>query len=139
MSTPTAPDGTLLLQALRHLTPALPMLTELGERFAASGHELSLVGGPVRDAFLGRASPDLDFTTSAAPEQIEAVLGGWADTTWDVGRAFGTIGARRGDVTVEVTTYRADAYDGVTAITSDPKHMSSTDAVSAARRPRRSA
>ncbi|WP_122261718.1 CCA tRNA nucleotidyltransferase [Ornithinimicrobium cerasi] len=111
MPTPTAPDGTLLLQALRHLTPTLPLLTELGERFGASGHELALVGGPVRDAFLGRPSPDLDFTTSASPEQIETVLEGWADTTWDVGRAFGTIGGRRDDLTVEVTTYRADAYD----------------------------
>ncbi|SOC58415.1 CCA tRNA nucleotidyltransferase [Ornithinimicrobium cerasi] len=111
MPTPTAPDGTLLLQALRHLTPTLPLLTELGERFGAAGHELALVGGPVRDAFLGRPSPDLDFTTSASPEQIETVLGGWADTTWDVGRAFGTIGGRRDDLTVEVTTYRADAYD----------------------------
>ncbi|GAA5159909.1 CCA tRNA nucleotidyltransferase [Ornithinimicrobium tianjinense] len=111
MSTSTTPEGALLLQALRHLSPSLPLLTDLGERFAAAGHELALVGGPVRDAFLGRTSPDLDFTSSASPEQIEHVLEAWADTTWDVGRAFGTIGARRGDVVVEVTTYRADAYD----------------------------
>ncbi len=101
----------LLARALRHLTPVIPLLTELGQRFQEAGHELALVGGPVRDAFLGRTSPDLDFTTSAAPEEIEHVLSGWAEHTWDVGRAFGTIGARRGDVTVEVTTYRADAYE----------------------------
>ncbi len=111
MSAPPTDDGALLLRALRHLRPALPLLTELGERFAAAGHELALVGGPVRDAFLGRTSPDLDFTTSARPEQIEQVLAGWADTVWDVGRDFGTIGARRGDRTLEITTYRADAYD----------------------------
>lgn len=104
-------DATLLLRALRHLTPTLPLLTEIGERFAAGGHEVALVGGPVRDAFLGRPSPDLDFATSAAPDQIEAVLEGWAHTTWDVGRDFGTIGARRGEHHLEFTTYRADAYD----------------------------
>ncbi len=72
------------------------------------------MGGPVRDAFLGRRSPDLDFTTSASPEQTLAILRPWADAHWDVGREFGTIGARRGEHTVEVTTYRADAYDGQT-------------------------
>ncbi|WP_134774628.1 CCA tRNA nucleotidyltransferase [Ornithinimicrobium flavum] len=114
MSTPTdaqSTDGALLLRALRQLTPSLALLTEIGERFAAAGHEVALVGGPVRDAFLGRASTDLDFTTSATPDQIEEVLVGWADTTWDVGRAFGTIGARRGEHHLEITTYRADAYD----------------------------
>ena len=111
MSSPTTADGALLLQALRHLTPTLPLLTEIGERFVAAGHEVALVGGPVRDAFLGRVSPDLDFTTSASPEQIEEVLEGWADTTWDVGRDFGTIGCRRGEHQLEITTYRADAYD----------------------------
>ena len=104
-------DAALLLRALRQLTPIMPLLTDIGERFAQSGYAVALVGGPVRDAFLGRTPPDLDFTTSASPEQIEQVLAGWADTTWDVGRAFGTIGARRGDHHLEFTTYRADAYD----------------------------
>ena len=89
----------------------LPLLTELGSRFVDAGHEIALVGGPVRDAFLGRVSPDLDFTTSASPEQSEAILADWADAHWDLGRAFGTIGARKGNHVVEVTTYRADAYD----------------------------
>jgi poly(A) polymerase len=89
------------------------MLTELGARFVDAGHELALVGGPVRDAFLGRVSPDLDLTTSAAPDQTEAILARWADATWDVGRAFGTIGARKKSHIIEVTTYRADAYDRV--------------------------
>ncbi|MDQ3526377.1 MAG: CCA tRNA nucleotidyltransferase, partial [Actinomycetota bacterium] len=100
----------LLARAVRHLAPVLPVLSELGERFAAAGHELALVGGPVRDAFLSRSSPDLDFTTSARPDQIEAVLTGWVDHQWDVGRRFGTIGGRRGELSIEVTTYRADAY-----------------------------
>lgn len=92
---------------------------ELGEAFRAAGHELAIVGGPVRDAFLGRTSNDLDLTTSATPDETEALLRQWGDATWDIGREFGTIGARRfagrrgatADVVVEVTTYRTDAYD----------------------------
>ncbi|APH02900.1 CCA tRNA nucleotidyltransferase [Janibacter indicus] len=104
----------ILRAAVAHLAPTVPLLTDLGERFAKGGHDLALVGGPVRDAFLGRTSGDLDFTTSASPEQTEAILADWGDAHWDMGREFGTIGARKGSDTVEVTTYRADAYDGVT-------------------------
>ena len=88
-----------------------PVTGELGRRFAEAGEELALVGGPVRDAMLGRLHEDLDFTTSARPEVTERLLEGWADATWDIGRAFGTIGARRGDWQVEITTYRSEAYD----------------------------
>jgi len=105
--------NALLREAVRRLAPVLPLLTDLGSRFVEAGHEIALVGGPVRDAFLGRVSPDLDLTTSATPDQSEAILAGWADTHWDVGRAFGTIGARKGTHVIEVTTYRADAYDRV--------------------------
>ncbi|HEX8496983.1 MAG TPA: CCA tRNA nucleotidyltransferase [Actinomycetales bacterium] len=83
----------------------------LGERFVAAGHQVALVGGSVRDLVLRRPITDLDLTTDARPEQTEAVLAGWADTTWDVGRAFGTIGARRGDDVLEITTYRTEDYD----------------------------
>jgi len=107
------PTNALLREAVRRLAPVLPLLTELGSRFVDAGHELALVGGPVRDAFLGRVSPDLDLTTSAGPDETEAILADWADTNWDVGRAFGTIGARKGDHVIEVTTYRADVYDRV--------------------------
>ena len=87
------------------------LVDELGERFTAAGEQIALVGGPVRDAMLGRLHNDLDFTTSARPEVTEKVLGGWADAIWDMGRSFGTIGCRKGDWTVEITTYRSDAYD----------------------------
>ena len=107
------PTSALLREAVRRLAPVLPMLAELGSLFVDAGHEIALVGGPVRDAFLGRVSPDLDLTTSATPEQTEVILAGWADTHWDVGRDFGTIGARKGRHVIEVTTYRADAYDRV--------------------------
>ncbi len=95
--------------ALRQILPSV--IFELADRFVRAGHELSLVGGPVRDLYLGRVSPDLDFTTSARPEETLKIIAGWADNTWDVGREFGTIAFRKGDFTLEVTTYRADAYD----------------------------
>jgi poly(A) polymerase len=88
-----------------------PVVLELGQRFVDAGFELSLVGGPVRDLFLGRTSPDLDFTTDADPDQTVSVIRGWADAHWDIGRDFGTIGLRRGPHQIEVTTYRAEAYD----------------------------
>ena len=100
-------------EALANLqrTTDSPLFRELGRRFTEAGFELALVGGPVRDAFLGRKAPDLDFTTSAEPDDIVRVLKGYADTHWDIGREFGTIGARIGEDTVEITTYRADTYD----------------------------
>src|SRR3546814_7704627 len=90
----------------RELERIAPISDELGARFSAAGHELALVGGPVRDAMLGRLQEDLDFTTSARPEQTEKLLKGWADAIWDMGRDFGTIGCRKGEWTVEITTYR---------------------------------
>ncbi len=93
------------------LTRIGPVIDELGARFAAAGEELALVGGPVRDAMLGRLQSDLDFTTSARPEVTEKLLAGWVDAMWDMGRAFGTIGARIGEWQVEITTYRAETYD----------------------------
>jgi poly(A) polymerase len=93
------------------LTRIGPVIDELGARFTAAGEELALVGGPVRDAMLGRLQNDLDFTTSARPEKTEKLLAGWVDATWDMGRAFGTIGARIGEWQVEITTYRAETYD----------------------------
>lgn len=99
------------VETLRLVTSEEP-IKGLAEAFAAASFELALVGGPVRDAFLGRKVHDLDFTTSATPDQIEKLVKPLADAIWDVGRAFGTIAAQLGEHTVEITTYRADSYDG---------------------------
>nr|WP_229788592.1 CCA tRNA nucleotidyltransferase [Nocardioides albus] len=88
-----------------------PVIDSLGEAFARSGFELALVGGPVRDAMLGRPHNDLDFTTSARPEETEKILRTWGEALWDMGRDFGTIGTRKGPWQVEVTTYRSEAYE----------------------------
>ena len=106
-----ATPASLMRTALSALATISAQVEPLGSLFADAGYELALVGGPVRDAFLGRTSNDLDFATNATPEQTEKLLRGWSDAVWDVGRAFGTIGARRGDVIVEVTTYRTEEYD----------------------------
>jgi poly(A) polymerase len=91
--------------------PAAP-IAGLARLFAASGYELSLVGGIVRDVFLGREVGDREFdlTTDARPEQVRQITAGWADTVWETGIEFGTIGLRRGDIVCEITTYRSDAY-----------------------------
>jgi poly(A) polymerase len=91
-----------------------PVVDRLAKAFAAAGQELSLVGGPIRDAFLGRAVSDLDFTTSARPDEILEIVTPLSETRWDIGRDFGTIGALVLREPVEITTYRADAYDGET-------------------------
>ena len=97
--------------AVRELLRASPVAVELGERFAAAGHALHLVGGSVRDALLGRLGDDLDFTTDARPEQVVALVDGWAEGLWETGIAFGTVGIARRGFKLEVTTYRAEAYD----------------------------
>ena len=110
---PARPDPRRV--AVEQLVPVAGLLTSLGSQFAQAGHELALVGGPVRDALLGRLSTrpdaDLDFTTDAHPEQIQALLGPVAEAVWDVGARFGTIGARVAGREVEITTYRAEQYD----------------------------
>jgi len=95
------------------LRPLLEETAPLAERFRAAGWRLYLVGGSVRDAILGKEfapDDDLDLTTDARPDDIEAVVKGWADAMWDQGRRFGTIGIKKDGRTYEITTHRAEAY-----------------------------
>ena len=119
------PEGALSRaqsRAIGEILSVYPVAAELGHRFQQAGHRLALVGGSVRDALLGRLGNDLDFTTDARPEQILALIKPWADAVWDVGIAFGTVGAQKkvrpadGDgparsFQIEITTYRSEAYD----------------------------
>jgi poly(A) polymerase len=98
-------------RAVAELLRVAPIVDDLAARFQAAGHELALVGGSVRDALLGGLGEDLDFTTDARPEQVLRVVRPWADAVWEVGIAFGTVGARRGDYRIEITTYRSERYD----------------------------
>ena len=100
--------------AVAELLRVSPVADELGRRFGAAGHELHLVGGSVRDALLGRLGDDLDFCTDARPEQTLALVKSWADAIWETGREFGTIGIQKDGLRIEITTFRAEAYDGLT-------------------------
>lgn len=106
-------NAELLVAAQVALNRHADVLRDLGRVFADAGHELYLVGGSVRDALLGRLGADLDFTTDARPEEMQRMLRPWADTLWETGIEYGTLGVGKGDQRMEVTTFRADTYDQV--------------------------
>ena len=105
-SLPQAIATGVVTTALQEMSDVM----ELANEFSRSGYEFAVVGGPVRDLLLNRSITDLDFTTNATPQQIIELVTPWADTVWDVGIAFGTVGARRKDFQVEITTYRSEIY-----------------------------
>ncbi|WP_125079034.1 CCA tRNA nucleotidyltransferase [Mycobacterium sp. P7213] len=106
-------DADLLTTAAVALNRHAELLRSLGAMFAEAGQQIYLVGGSVRDALLGRPSPDLDFTTDARPEQVQRILRGRTEAIWDTGIEFGTVGATLAGQRVEITTFRADKYDQV--------------------------
>ncbi|MGC4788483.1 CCA tRNA nucleotidyltransferase [Micromonospora sp. DT178] len=116
-SAPHAADRRELTAAQRNAVAELlrvsPVADELGRRFARAGHELHLVGGSVRDALLGRLGDDLDFCTDAHPDETLRIVRGWAESIWETGREFGTIGCQRDGLRLEITTFRAESYDQV--------------------------
>jgi poly(A) polymerase len=91
------------------LAPSSPAM-KLAGSFQNAGHELYLVGGPVRDAWLKRAHEDLDFSTDAAPETTKAIVQPLASAVWLQGIEFGTIGAEIEGVRMEITTFRTESY-----------------------------
>jgi poly(A) polymerase len=98
------------LAAAPLLQAAAAPAQELARIFARHGHELALVGGLVRDVFLGRERSDLDLATDAAPARVLEITRGWADKVWEVGIEFGTVGLRKGTLVFEITTYRSETY-----------------------------
>jgi poly(A) polymerase len=108
METPLTAASEIAITTLRDRAP---QAFELAAQFKAAGFRLALVGGPVRDSLLGRLGNDLDFTTNARPDDTKKILKKWATDVWDVGIKFGTIGAKKDNVTYEITTYRADSYE----------------------------
>jgi poly(A) polymerase len=107
-TTPISPQQRKAAADLLRKTAA--PAAELGRIFAGRGHELALVGGPVRDVFLVRPHSDLDLATDAAPPQVLAIARDWADKVWETGIEFGTVGLRKGDTVFEITTYRSETY-----------------------------
>lgn len=97
--------------AVAALVRISPVVDELASRFAAAGYELALVGGSVRDALLGRLGHDLDLTTDALPQAVIELAEEWSDALWTIGIDFGTVGLRKGGYVLEITTYRAEAYE----------------------------
>ncbi|HEV2361476.1 MAG TPA: CCA tRNA nucleotidyltransferase, partial [Acidimicrobiales bacterium] len=97
------------------LQPIIDETAELARRFEASGHKLYLVGGTVRDSIDARGAKsldeiDIDLTTDALPDEIESIVGPYADALWLQGKTFGTIGAEKAGRRLEITTHRADVY-----------------------------
>jgi poly(A) polymerase len=108
----SAPMSKQQLQAAATLLATVsPRADELGGLFARQGHELALVGGPVRDVFLGRSHDDVDLTTDAPPQRVLELIRGWADEIWTIGIDFGTIGLLKDGGHFEITTYRSEHYD----------------------------
>ncbi|WP_138901454.1 CCA tRNA nucleotidyltransferase [Streptomyces albidochromogenes] len=98
-------------RAVSELLRVSPVADDLARRFQEAGFRLALVGGSVRDALLGRLGNDLDFTTDARPDDVLKIVRPWADSVWEVGIAFGTVGCQKAGYQIEVTTYRSEAYD----------------------------
>jgi len=99
------------------LRPVLEATRPIAERFESAGRRVFLVGGPIRDGIVGRpggAEPgydaDIDLTTDAVPDEIEALVKGIADAVWTQGKRFGTIGVLHAGHRFEITTHRAEVY-----------------------------
>lgn len=109
-----SPDqAATLARAEAEVHRLAPVLEPLAKAFHERGEQLYLVGGSVRDALLGRLGHDLDFTTSARPNVIQEILEAYTNTVWDTGIEFGTISAEKDGQQIEITTFRADQYDGI--------------------------
>ena len=84
---------------------------ELARAFRDRGHELYVVGGHLRDAWLGRKPDDqLDLATDATPQQTLEIVRPRATSVWLQGERFGTVGAEISGQRMEITTFRSERY-----------------------------
>lgn len=75
------------------------------ERLIQHGYEAYFVGGSVRDFIMNRPIHDVDITTNATPDEIEALF----EHTIPIGKEHGTINVVWEHENYEVTTFRAEA------------------------------
>ncbi|XP_029287926.1 CCA tRNA nucleotidyltransferase 1, mitochondrial [Cottoperca gobio] len=84
-------------------------LTELAEVFEKHQHELRIAGGAVRDLLSGKRPEDVDFATTATPEEMKDMFQkAGIRMINNKGEQHGTITARLHNESFEVTTLRVD-------------------------------
>jgi len=88
-----------------------PILKEVAGLFAASGREVCLVGGAVRDMLRGKPPEDWDLATDAPPEEVAGIF-----RPAELRAKVIPTGIKHGTLTVlfrgramEITTYRVEA------------------------------
>jgi poly(A) polymerase len=95
------------------------MFNKLFSAYETAGFSLFFVGGAVRDFVLNKISPfefikkkeqDVDFATSATPQQTIKILSENNYKVIPIGIDFGTIQTVIEGVKVEITTYRSESY-----------------------------
>ncbi len=103
----TSPSDNCQLSLVTcHLSLPPAPAREAFRRLNAAGYEAYLVGGCVRDALLGREPGDWDITTSALPEQTEAVFAG--ERIIETGLKHGTVTVLLEGLPLEITTFRTE-------------------------------
>jgi tRNA nucleotidyltransferase/poly(A) polymerase len=88
----------------------MTLADEVIERVSAIVNPVYLVGGSVRDALMGRACTDFDFSTPLGPELIESAVRAAGKRPYLMGKRFGTVAFRLDGFTIEVTTFRSESY-----------------------------
>jgi tRNA nucleotidyltransferase/poly(A) polymerase len=78
------------------------------EYFKKNGYKLYVVGGAVRDAWLGMKPKDFDLATDAYPDTVEDMLEEIKIPSVGTGKHFGVINAFIWDDEFEIATFRED-------------------------------
>jgi putative nucleotidyltransferase with HDIG domain len=82
-----------------------PVLKEIAATFNRAGRQVFLVGGAVRDLFLGKEAQDWDVATDARPEEVASLFRQVIPT----GIKHGTVTIRYKGYSIEATTFRAES------------------------------